>query len=72
MDISNNTNISTQIANSISKLNLNTAKRPIEAQNNRENTSDALLHSAKKDDIQLKEALEYIENISKEETNADR
>jgi hypothetical protein len=31
MDISNNTNISSQIANSISKLNLNTAKKAFEA-----------------------------------------
>ncbi|MBQ7286564.1 MAG: hypothetical protein IJW73_02255 [Candidatus Gastranaerophilales bacterium] len=53
MDISNNTNISTQIANSISKLNLNTTKRSVEAQKPKENTPDALLHSSKKDDIQL-------------------
>ena len=32
----------------------------------------SILTLDKKDDIQLKEALEYIENISKEETNADR
>ena len=31
MDINNSANISTQIANSISKLNLNTAQRAFEA-----------------------------------------
>lgn len=53
MDINNNTNISTQIANSISKLNLNTAKRTFEAQKSQENTSNIELQSIKKDDISL-------------------
>ena len=50
MDISNNTNISAQIANSISKLNLNTTKKPSQTQ---ENTSNIELQSFKKDDIEL-------------------
>ena len=53
MDINNNTNISTQIANSISKLNLNTAKRAFEVQKPQENTSNTELQSIKKDDISL-------------------
>ena len=53
MDISNNTNISSQIANSISKLNLNTAKRAFEIQKSEENTPNIELQEVKKDDIQL-------------------
>lgn len=53
MDINNNTNISTQIANSISKLNLNTAKRAFDVQKSQENTSNIELQSIKKDDISL-------------------
>ena len=53
MDISNNTNISAQIANSISKLNLNTTKLNFDAQNNKENTLSDELQTFKKDDIQL-------------------
>ena len=53
MDISNNTNISAQIASSISKLNLNTAKRAFEVQKNDENTSNIELQDFKKSDIQL-------------------
>jgi len=53
MDISNNTNISAQIASSISKLNLNTAKRAFEVQKNEENTPNIELQDIKKDDIQL-------------------
>ena len=53
MDISNNANISSQIANSISKLNLNTARRVAEVQNNSENTPNIELQEIKKDDIQL-------------------
>ena len=64
MDISNNTNISTQIAKSISKLNLNTAKRSTEIQKPKENTPDALLHSVKKDDIDIR-----VENTRLKEEN---
>ena len=53
MDISNNTNISAQIATSISKLNLNTARRTLEVQKNEENTPNIELQDIKKDDIQL-------------------
>lgn len=52
MDISNNSVISSRIASSISKLNLNTAKRAFEVQNE-ENTPNIELQEAKKDDIQL-------------------
>ena len=53
MGINTSTNISSQIANSISKLNLNTAKRTFEVQKNEENTPNIELQEAKKDDIQL-------------------
>ena len=53
MDISNNTNISAQIATSISKLNLNTARRAFEVQKDDENTSNIELQDFKKSDIQL-------------------
>ena len=53
MDINNTSNISSQIANSISKLNLNTARRAFSVQNNEENTSNAELQNIKNDDIQL-------------------
>ncbi|MBQ4647055.1 MAG: hypothetical protein IJB79_06875 [Candidatus Gastranaerophilales bacterium] len=53
MDINNNTNISSQIANSISKLNLNTARRAFEVQKSEENTPNTELQEIKKDDIQL-------------------
>lgn len=53
MDISNNTNISAQIATSISKLNLNTARKAFEVQKNEENTPNIELQDIKKDDIQL-------------------
>lgn len=52
MNISNNSNISSQIASSISKLNLNTARRAFEAQEE-ENTSNIELQEIKKDGIQL-------------------
>ena len=52
MDISNSTNISTQIATSISKLKLNTARRAFEVQKNEENTPNIELLNIKKDDIQ--------------------
>ena len=53
MDISNNTNISSQIASSISKLSLNTARRAFEVQKEEENTPNIELQEIKKDDIQL-------------------
>lgn len=53
MDINNNTTISSQIASSISKLNLNTAKRAFEIQKNDENTPNIELQNIKNDDIQL-------------------
>lgn len=53
MDISNNTNISAQIATSISKLNLNTAQRTFEAPKDDKNTPNIELQEIKKDDIQL-------------------
>lgn len=53
MDISNNTNISAQIATSISKLNLNTAKRAFEAPKEDKNTPNIELQEVKKGDIQL-------------------
>ena len=49
MDINNNTSISSQIASSISKLNLNTARRAFDV----ENTSNVELQEVKNDDIQL-------------------
>ena len=68
MDISNNTNISAQIATSISKLNLNTAKRTFEVQKNDENTSNIELQGFKKDDIQLIED-KKVEEIAKKSSN---
>ena len=53
MDISNNTNISAQIATSISKLNLNTARRSFEVSKEDKNTPNIELQEVKKDDIQL-------------------
>ena len=53
MDISNNTNISAQIATSISKLNLNTARRSFEVSKEDKNTPNIELQEAKKVDIQL-------------------
>ena len=41
------------LRNSISKLNLNTAKRAFEVQKNEENTPNIELQEVKKDDIQL-------------------
>ena len=52
MDINNNTSISSKIASSISKLNLNTARRAFDVQNS-ENTSNVELQEVKNDDIQL-------------------
>ena len=53
MSINSSANISSQIASSISKLNLNTAKRAFEVQKNEENTPNIELQELKKDDIQL-------------------
>ena len=53
MDINSNTNISSQIASSISKLNLSGAKRAFEVQKSEENTPNIELQEIKKDDIQL-------------------
>ena len=52
MDINNNTNISNQIAQSISKLNLNTAQRAFEA-SKKENTSEVEKEAFKQEDISL-------------------
>lgn len=53
MDILNSTNISSQIASSISKLNLNAANKAFEVQKSEENTPNIELQEIKKDDIQL-------------------
>ena len=52
MDINNSANISTQIANSISKLNLNTAQRAFEASKNTQN-EEAELQNIKQEDVAL-------------------
>ena len=69
MDISNNTNISAQIATSISKLNLNTARRAFEVQKEEENTPNIELHEAKKDDIQLIDEGKIQETVKKSKSN---
>ena len=71
MDISNNANISSQIANSISKLNLNTARRVAEVQNNSENTPNIELQEIKKDDIQLIDKREVQETAKKTNNKID-
>ena len=68
MDISNNTNISTQIANSISKLNLNTARRAFEAQKSEENTPNIELQNIKNDDIQLIDDKKIEQTANKQNT----
>lgn len=68
MDISNNTNISARIASSISKLNLNTARRAFEVQKNDENTSNIELQDIKKSDIQLIED-KKVEEAAKKSSN---
>ena len=70
MDISNNTNISTQIATSISKLNLNTAKRAFEIQKNEENTPNIELQDIKKDDIQLIDEQKVQQTVEKTGANS--
>ena len=51
MDINNNTNISSQIAQSISKLNLNTAQRAFETNKNLNNDVEA--EKIKQEDVAL-------------------
>ncbi len=63
MDISNNTNISARIASSISKLNLNTARRAFEVQKDDENTSNIELQDIKKSDIQLIEGKKATQTV---------
>ena len=70
MAINNNTNISSQIAASISKLNLNTAKRAFTLSQKEENTPEVELQSFKKDDIQLIEGKEVQKNAQKKSANA--
>ena len=69
MGINTSTNISSQIANSISKLNLNTAKRTFEVQKNEENTPNIELQEIKKDDIQLIDDKKVQETVEKTGTN---
>ena len=52
MDINNSANISAQIANSISKLNLNTAQRAFEASKNTQN-EEVELQNIKQEDVAL-------------------
>ena len=52
MDINNSANISTQIANSISKLNLNTAQPAFEASKNTQN-EEVELQNIKQEDVAL-------------------
>ena len=54
MDINNNTNISTQIANSISKLNLSTAQRAFEASKKDNSKEEQIeVESFKQEDVSL-------------------
>ena len=69
MDISNNTNISAQIATSISKLNLNTARRAFEVQKEEENTPNIELQEVKKDDIQLIDEGKIQQTVKKSNNN---
>ena len=69
MDISNNTNISAQIASSISKLNLNSARRAFEVQKNEENTPNIELQEIKKDDIQLIDEKKVQQTVEKTGNN---
>ena len=70
MDINNNTSISSQIASSISKLNLNTAKRAFEVQKNEENTPNIELQEIKKDDIQLVDDKKIQQTVEKTGANS--
>ncbi len=65
MSINNTSNISSQIASSISKLNLNTARRAFETQNSEENTTNVELQTAKNDDIQLIDDKKVQQNVEK-------
>ncbi|MBR5305040.1 MAG: hypothetical protein IKU37_09470 [Candidatus Gastranaerophilales bacterium] len=71
MDISNNTNISSQIASSISKLNLNTARRAFEAPKEDKNTPNIELQDVKKDDIQLIDKGEMQKAVKKTDNGID-
>lgn len=68
MNITNNTDISSRIASSISKLNLNTAKSAFEAQKSEKNTPNIELQEVKKSDIQLIED-NKVQNVAKKSSN---
>lgn len=68
MNITNNTDISSRIASSISKLNLNTAKSAFEAQKSEKNTPNIELQDVKKSDIQLIED-NKVQNVAKKSSN---
>lgn len=70
MDINNSSNISSQIASSISKLNLNTAKRAFEVQKSEENTPNIELQELKKDDIQLIDEQKVQQTVEKTGANS--
>ena len=69
MDINSNTNITSQITNSLSKLNLTTAKRTFEA-HKEENKPEVELQDIKKDDIQLIDDKNVNKNAKKTSGNA--
>lgn len=71
MDISNNTNISAQIASSISKLNLNTARRTFEVPKEDKNTPNIELQDVKKDDIHLIEKTKVQQTEKKSNNGID-
>jgi hypothetical protein len=71
MSINSSSNISSQIASSISKLNLNTARRAFEVQKNEENTPNIELQEIKKDDIQLIDKREVQETAKKTNNKID-
>ena len=64
MDINNHSNISSQIANSISKLNLNTAQRAFNASKTQQNEDVIPFEEVVKEDKKLIEGTEK-QNISK-------
>ena len=70
MSINSSSNISSQIASSISKLNLNTAKRAFEVQKNEENTPNIELQEIKKDDIQLVDDKKIQQTVEKTGANS--
>ena len=53
MDINNNSNISSLVSSSISKLNLNTASRAFEVAKNEPENKEGLVESFKEQDIAL-------------------